>query len=208
MHPLALDGVWKITAAVLLGVAFGVIFIRSKLAFRQTLVDQFSFKDNTFAITFFVSMAVGVPLYYFGKKYGMIHVNNQSYQVMGIVYGAMLTGIGVALCGHIPSTAIASLAAGRLYSIWIFLGMLMAFPLLRYAKPIIKDWVYNREATFNPEDWFPQNVVVYLIPITCIILALFLRLIQRTDVAPADGGGDAAKSASGKKDKAAKPGKE
>ena len=201
MHPLALDGVWKVTAALLLGFVFGIILIRSKLAFRKTLMDQFSFRDNTFAITFLVSMAVGVPLYYFGKTYGLIHFKNETYQVWGIVIGAILTGIGVALSGHIPSTAIASAAAGRLYSLWIFFGMLMAFPLLRWAKPIVKDYVYNREATFNPEEWFPKNVIIYLIPITCIILALFLRLIQRGDAAPA--GGEGAKvPAAGKKDKA------
>ena len=74
MHPLALTGISRIIVALLLGFAFGFVLQRSSLASRKTLVDQFSFRDNTFAITFLVSVAVGVPIFYFTSKYNIIRL--------------------------------------------------------------------------------------------------------------------------------------
>ena len=103
MDPLTLTGLPRIIAALLLGFAFGFVLQRSKLASRKVLVDQFSFKDNTFAITFLVSIAVGIPIFYFTSKYNMIHLNPENYHFWGIIIGAMLVGLGAAYCGHIPN---------------------------------------------------------------------------------------------------------
>ena len=185
MHPITLTGAPRIVAALLLGLAFGFVLQHSKLASRKTLIDQFSFKDNTFAITFLVSVAVGVPIFYFTSKYNIIKLDPCNYQFWGVIIGAILTGIGVAFCGHIPITSIASIGSGKLYSLWILLGMLAAFPLLKLIHPIINDYVLSKPAPMNVNS-LGQNsllyngkiVMLHIFPIVCLILALFLRLIQ------------------------------
>jgi hypothetical protein len=185
MHPLALTGIPGIIAALLLGFAFGFVLQRSRLASRKTLVEQFTFKDNTFAITFLVSVAVGVPIFYFTSKYHLINLPTANYHFWSIIIGAIFTGLGIAFCGHIPITAIASFGSGRIYSLWIFLGMLAAFPLLKLIHPIVNDYVLSQSDPVNVNA-FAQNsffysgktIMLYAVPIVCIILALFLRLIQ------------------------------
>ena len=185
MHPLTLTGIPRIIAALLLGFAFGFVLQRSKLASRKTLIDQFIFKDNTLAITFLISVAVGVPIFYFTSKYHIINLSPGNYHFWGIIVGAIFTGLGVAFCGHIPVTAIASFGSGRLYSLWILLGMLAAFPLLKLIHPIVRDYVLSQS---DPVDvnaiaqnslfFSGKTVMLYTIPIVSLILALFLRLIQ------------------------------
>jgi len=185
MHPLALTGTTRIIAALFIGLAFGFVIQRSKLASRKTLVDQFSFKDNTFAIIFLISVGVGVPLFYFFSKFNIIYLNPGQYHFWGIVVGAVLTGLGLSLCGHIPITAVASFGTGRLYSLWILLGMLAAFPILKLIAPIINEYIFNIPEPFNVNElaqnsffFKGKNLMLYLIPIVCIVIALFLRLIQ------------------------------
>ena len=185
MHPLYITGIPRLIVALLLGFLLGFILLRSKLALRKTLVDQFSFKDNTFAITVLVSMVVGIPFFYFLAKYNLIKLDSNSYQFWAIVIGAVITGLGVSFCGHIPITAIASFGSGRLYSLWIFLGMLAAFPLLRLIRPIVNDYVFGRKAPMDVNALAQSNIfydgkttMLYAIPTICLILALFLRLIQ------------------------------
>jgi hypothetical protein len=185
MQPLALTGNPRLFVSLILGFIFGFILLKSGLAYRKTLMDQFSFKDNTFAIIFLVSVAVGVPIFYFTSKYNIIQLNPGNYQFWGVVIGAILTGLGISFCGHIPITAIASLASGKLYSLWILLGMLAAFPIVRMAKPILNDYVFNKAEPMNvnalaQNSLFFQGrtIMLYVIPISCLIIALFLRLIQ------------------------------
>lgn len=187
MHPLELSGTYKLLAALAVGFLFGFLLLQSGLSNRKTFMDQFSFKDNSFAIIFFISVAFGVPICYFLSKYGIINLHPTDYKFWPIVIGALFTGLGLVLCGHIPITAISSFGSGKIYSLWIFIGMLAAFPVVNLARPIIKDYITNKSDPVNvnlisENSLFFQGhtAMLYFIPIFCLILALFLRLIQRS----------------------------
>lgn len=187
MHPLALTGTAKLLAALILGFLFGFILLQSGLSNRKTFMDQFSFKDNSFAIIFFISVAIGVPICYFCHKYGIINLHPTDYRFWPIVIGALFTGLGLVLCGHIPITAISSFGSGKIYSLWIFIGMLAAFPAINLARPIISDYITNKTdpvdvnvISQNSLFYQGQTAMLYIIPIVCLVLALFLRLIQRS----------------------------
>ena len=186
MHPLQISGNAKLFAALFIGILFGFILVKSALSDRKTFMDQFTFKDNSFAIIFFISVTVGVPACYFLTKYGIINLHPSNYRFWPIVVGAILTGIGLVLCGHIPLTAIASFGTGKIYSLIVLLGMLAAFPVIKLIDPILSDYVFGKP---DPVDlnvlaqnslfYQGKTTMLYLIPAICLVLALFLRLIQR-----------------------------
>lgn len=186
MHPLEISGNVKLFSSLLIGILFGFILVKSALSNRKTFMDQFTFKDNSFAIIFFISIAVGVPLCYFLTKYGIIKLYPANYRFWPIVAGAIFTGIGLVLCGHIPITAIASFGTGKLYSLIVLLGMLTAFPVIKLINPILSDYVFGKPdpvdvnlLSQNSLFYQGKTTMLYLIPIACLVLALFLRLIQR-----------------------------
>ena len=124
-----LDGTWKIVAAALLGVAFGFLIVKSKIAWRKTLMDQLFLKNTRFMRTFFASVAVGTVIFYFFAKWGIVEYHPKPMFFWAAVGGGVLVAAGLTLCGQVPSSTIAAIAAGRLYALWVLVGMLLAMPV-------------------------------------------------------------------------------
>ncbi|HBM17003.1 MAG TPA: hypothetical protein DD381_11770 [Lentisphaeria bacterium] len=186
MNHLELSGNSKIIAALIIGILFGFIIVKASLSERKTFINQIHFKDNSLAITYLVSITVGVPLFYFLHKFGLINLNPSNYKFWPIVIGAIISGLGVALCGHIPLTAIVSFGTGRIYSFLALVGMLLAFPAIKSIDSFIGNYITGRPDPANinllAENSLFFNghtIMLYFIPFVCLILALFLRLIQR-----------------------------
>jgi len=187
MHPLALTGNPKFIAALIIGFLFGFILVKASISERKTFINQINFKDNSLAITYLISVTIGVPLFYFLHKFGLINLNPSNYKFWPIVIGAIITGLGVALCGHIPITSIVSLGTGKVYSLLVLIGMLLAFPAMQSIDSFLGNYITNQpdpaninELAQNSLFFKGQTIMLYLIPFVCLILALFLRLIQRS----------------------------
>ena len=183
MHPLALDGNWRIVAGILLGIVFGFLLVKSRVAWRKTLIDQLFLKNTYFIKTFLVSVAVGSILFFFCAKWGLVQPHFRVVNFWGAAIGGLLTAIGLALCGQIPASAVASLASGRLYAIWVLAGMLLAIPVVHVVSDGLADTLNKWPTPFKGEtlvDAFGSPQVCFWIAGISIIAALFLEFI-RTD---------------------------
>lgn len=181
MAPLALDGNYRIVAGILLGMAFGFLMVKSKIAWRKTLMDQLFLKNTTFLKTFLVSIAVGSLLFHFAAKYGLVNFQFRPIFFWGAFTGGLLTALGLALCGQIPASTVASLGSGRLYVIWVFTGMLLAMPVVHVISNFLSKTVYKWPAPFRcPETlqgYFTESIVFW-IPGVAIFIALFLEFVR------------------------------
>ncbi len=181
MHPLALDGNWRLVAGILLGIVFGFLLVKSKVAWRKTLIDQLFLKNTYFIKMFLVSVSVGSILFFFCAKWGLVNPQFRAVYFWGAAIGGLLTAIGLALCGQIPSSTVASLASGRLYAIWVLAGMLLAIPVVHVvsdglAKTLSKWPVPFQEETL--QDLFSSPQICFWIAGISIIAALFLEFIR------------------------------
>jgi hypothetical protein len=183
MEPLSLSGNYRIVAGVLLGIIFGFLMVKSKMAWRKTMIDQLFLKNTTFMKTFLVSIAVGSLLFHFAMKYGLVELQFRPIFFWGAVIGGGITAFGLALCGQIPASIFASLATGRLYSIWILIGMLLAMPVVHIVSKFLSKTIYQWPTPFNcPETlqgFFNENIVFW-VPGIAIFIVLFLEFV-RTD---------------------------
>ena len=183
MHPLALDGNWRVVAGVLLGIVFGFLLVKSKVAWRKTLIDQLFLKNTYFIKTFLVSIAVGSILVFFFQKWGIIHPQFRNIYFWGAAIGGLLTAIGLALCGQIPASAVASIASGRLYAIWVLAGMLLAIPVVHVVADTLADTLKSWPTPFKGDtltDIFTSSNTCFWIAGVSLLAALFLEFI-RTD---------------------------
>jgi len=183
MHPLALDGNWRVLAGVLLGIVFGFLLVKSRVAWRKTLTDQLFLKNTLFIKTFLISIAVGSVLFFFCEKWGLVRPQFRPMYFWGAVTGGLLTAIGLALCGQIPASAVASIASGRLYALWAAAGMLLAIPVVHIVSDWISDTICKWPAPFEAqtlEELFSNGQICFWIAGASILLALFLEFI-RTD---------------------------
>ncbi len=179
LHPLGLDGIARLIAGIILGFGFGFVIVKSDIAWRRTVLNMVMLKDSRFLQIFLLSLGTGVILYQLGNKAGLVKPNFRPVFFWGAAFGGIICGIGITLCRQIPATALASLASGRLFSIWVLAGMLLAFP----AAKIVSGWLSNTVYTWAEPFTFHEKVdsyastwmvAVWTVSI-CLIFALFLQ---------------------------------
>ena len=183
MHPLSLDGNWRLVAGIVLGMVFGFLIVKSGIVWRKTLMGQLFLKNMRFIKTFMVSIAVGAVLFLFCAKWGLVTPQFRPMYFWGAVTGGLLTAGGIALCGQIPASAVASIATGRLYTLWALAGMLLALPVVKVVSGWLSESVYKWPAPFSTDPtltaYFGAESTFWIAGIA-LFLALFLELI-RTD---------------------------
>ena len=179
MHPLALSGNYRIAAGIVLGILFGILLIKSGLAWRKTLMDIFNLKDASFLKTFLVSVSVGTALFYFAQRLELVNVNFRPVYFWGALSGGILAGVGASICGLFPSSAVASAASGRSYAVWVIIGMLLAMPATGMLSKFLSKTIYSWSAPFNfcerLDGYFSGGMAVIWISSISIILTLFLH---------------------------------
>ena len=180
MEPLALSGDYRLIAGILLGIIFGFVLVKIGIAWHKTMVDQLFLDNITFMKIFLVSICVGTVLFHFASKAGLVHPHFRPMFFWGAAAGGLLTAVGLAICGHVPATAVAGLAGGRIYSLWVLVGMMIAMPAVSFVSEFLSSTVYKWNAPFQcPEtldQLFSGSVYVW-IPIISGFLALFLDFI-------------------------------
>jgi hypothetical protein len=129
---------------------------------------------------FLVSICVGTVLFHFAAKAGLVHPHFRPMFFWGAAAGGLLTAVGLAICGHVPATAVAGLGGGRIYSLWVLVGMMIAMPAVSFVSELLSSTVYRWNAPFQcPEtldQLFSGSVYVW-VPIISGFLALFLDFI-------------------------------
>ena len=183
MHPLSLDGNYRLVAGIALGMAFGFLIVKSEIVWRRTLIGQLFLSNMRFVKTFLVSIAVGSLLFFFCRDWELVEPQFRSMFFWGSVMGGLLTAAGIALCGHVPATSVASLGTGRLYALWSLAGMLVAMPLVKIVSEWLSKTVYKWHAPFstNPtlNSYFGADTPFWVAG-AALLLAIFLEL-TRTD---------------------------
>lgn len=185
MEPLALSGTYRLTAGILLGAAFGFVLVRSGIAWRKTIMDQLSMKSTFFLKMFFVSVSVGTLLFYFAHKWGIVHYNFRPTFFWAAALGGLISAVGITICGQVPATVVASIAAGRLYSIWVLAGMLVAMPIVHLVSGWLSGTVYNWPTPFtyneNLQDLFSGNNFAFWVAGISMLLCFFFEFVRSAE---------------------------
>lgn len=111
--------------AIPLGILFGVLLQRGGVANYNVIVNQFRFKDFTVLKIMFTAIIVGGigVLLLHGAGHAQYHIKPAN--MLGVVLGAALFGMGMVLYGYCPGTGIAAMATGSLHALAGFAGMLL-----------------------------------------------------------------------------------
>lgn len=185
MEPLALTGNIRLVSAIFVGIAFGFLLIKSDLAWRSTCLNAIRLKDSRILKTFLFSIAVGVTLFFFAEQGGLVHVKVRPAYFWASLIGGIICGGGISLCCRVPITAIASLAAGRIYVIWVIIGMLLAFPCVNFMSGFLSKTIYNWTEPIKTEasisSFFSLNNAALWVAAVAMLLVLFLHFTLGSD---------------------------
>ncbi len=180
MEPLQLTGIWKIAFALVLGGLFGFILVHSEFFLRASIIKAIKLTDKSFFTTFLFSIAVGMVIFYFIYP-RIINEHCMPANFWGVIIGGIFAGIGLAICGHFPFNTLLSLATGKIYSIWVLLGMFLAIPLNKYISNWLYDTVYKfKELTDADASLLHSSQIEYFPLWIATILIIFVLVLHIT----------------------------
>jgi uncharacterized membrane protein YedE/YeeE len=132
-----MSAIMSILGAVLMGAAFGFLLQRGRVTSCNVIENQFRLRDFTVLKvmgTAIVVGGIGVLL--------LVDTGNSKYYVkdanmLGVALGAALFGIGMAVYGYCPGTALGAIATGSVHALVGAFGMIVGAVL--YALSF--DWI-------------------------------------------------------------------
>jgi uncharacterized membrane protein YedE/YeeE len=179
---LPIQGDFSLALAVIFGGIFGALLHRGRVADYNVIVNQFRFRDFTVLRVMLTAIIVGGVGIYLLHGFELAQYHIKPADMLAVVLGAALFGVGMVLYGYCPGTGIAAVGTGSLHALVGFLGMLVGGVLYALSFPWIKaniipvaafGKVRLPEISGIPEPvWFGTLIVVSLL--------LFRYLDRRT----------------------------
>lgn len=134
---LPITGTPSLVLAVIFGFAFGWLLHRGRVADYNTIVRQFLFKDFTVIKVMLTAIIVGGIGVFVLVQLGYAKFHIKPADLLAIMLGAGIFGIGMVLYGYCPGTALAAIGAGSMHALIGAFGMIAGGIL--YALTF--DWV-------------------------------------------------------------------
>ncbi len=126
-----------LVAAVVLGAVFGVLLHRGGVASYDVIVNQFRFRDFTVLKIMFTAIIVGGLGVLALNSAGLANYHIKATNLLGVVLGAGIFGVGMVLYGYCPGTGIAAAASGSLHGLVGLAGLLVGGTLYAFSYPWI-----------------------------------------------------------------------
>ena len=172
------NGSLKIIIGLILGIVFGIIVVKSSKMLRSSMKKCIKLSDFSFIQLIMFSIAIGAILFYIGYDYGLFNLSNlPNTNFWGILLGSLISGLGFAICGQYFISALVGFVTGRIYSLWVLLGMLLALPFHRF----LKDLFNNSSEPVVTNSTFEEYISVYYLPLWISVLLIIGVLIMQVN---------------------------
>ncbi len=166
----------ELIIGLITGVIFGFLLQKAQVLRFEKQVGFLLLKDMTIIKFMFSAIAVGVIGIYLLKDMGLIELDLKSTVVSAQAIGGILFGIGWAIMGYCPGTAVGAIGEGRWHALWGVLGMLTGAAIYAEIYPMLKSnllaWGNLGNKTI-PELLNINHWIVITIFVTGIIALLF-----------------------------------
>jgi hypothetical protein len=186
MHLLAVTppvtGSVALIAAVVLGAVFGLLLHRGGVANYNVIVNQFRFRDFTVLKIMLTAIIVGGLGVLALNSAGFANYHIKAANMLGVVLGAAIFGVGMVVYGYCPGTAIAAAAAGSLHAVVGLVGLLVGGTLYAFSFPWISQKILPVAALGKVRlpDVTGVPALVWFVALIAIALVVFF-LIERAE---------------------------
>ena len=135
---LPVEGNFNLILAVVFGAVFGMLLQRGRVADYNVIVNQFRFRDFTVLRVMLTAIVVGGIGVYVLHQFGLAKYHIKPADMLAVVSGAALFGVGMVLYGYCPGTGVAAVGTGSIHALVGFLGMLVGGVLYALSFPWIQ----------------------------------------------------------------------
>lgn len=120
------------------GIAFGFILQKARVLRFEKQLGALLFKDMTIIKFMFSAIAIGMIGIFILSDIGFIQLSHKSMNVGGVLIGGGLFGIGWAIFGYCPGTAMGAVGEGRWSAVFGIFGMLLGAGIYAEFYPFFK----------------------------------------------------------------------
>jgi uncharacterized protein len=106
------------------GMVFGFLLQKGQVTKFRVIVGQFLLRDFTMLRVMLTAIVVGAIGVYALRAAGLVALHPKPALLGGTVVGGLVFGVGMALLGYCPGTAVAAMAEGSRHAIAGVVGML------------------------------------------------------------------------------------
>ena len=132
-----------LTLGLVTGVAFGFLLQKGRVLRFGKQVGAMLFKDMTIFKFMLSAIVVGMFGILILSDLGLITLSHKPMNVGAIVIGGSLFGIGWAVMGFCPGTAVGAVGEGRWHAIFGIIGMLIGAAIYAQLYPFFKATVLS-----------------------------------------------------------------
>ena len=132
------DAPWKLALGLLTGVLFGFLLQKGRVAKFHVILGQLLLKDWTVVKIMLTAVIVGSIGVYALADLGLARLHVKPALLGGVLLGAALFGVGMAVFGYCPGTGVAACGEGRRDAVAGVLGMLAGAAAFVALYPALK----------------------------------------------------------------------
>lgn len=126
---------------LLTGIAFGFLLQKGRVLRFEKQIGALLFRDMTilkFMLSAVVVGGLGILLL---SELGLIVLSHKAMNVGAVLLGGALFGVGWAISGFCPGTAIGALGEGRWHAIFVVVGMIVGAGIYAELYPIFRETI-------------------------------------------------------------------
>lgn len=123
------------------GIAFGFLLQKGRVLRFDKQVGAMRLRDMTILKFMLSAIVVGMIGIYVLKDMGMITLGHKPMNVGAVIIGGILFGIGWAVMGYCPGTAVGAIGEGRWGALFAIAGMITGAALYAELYPALKSSV-------------------------------------------------------------------
>jgi uncharacterized membrane protein YedE/YeeE len=173
-----ITGTPALALAVLFGIVFGFLLQRGRVTDYNVIVNQFRLRDFTVVKVMLTAIIVGGLGVLFLVDHGQAKYHIKDANMLGLIIGSAIFGIGMVLYGYCPGTALAAIGTGSLHALIGSLGMILggivyALSFDWVSAHILKVWAYGKVRLpditgLSDPVWFGGLIVLAAVVFTLI----------------------------------------
>ena len=163
-----------------IGMAFGAVLVVSGLADARRIFEMLRLRDLSLMRTIFAALALGMAGVALLDAAGLAHTGVKTLHVLAVGFGGVVFGLGFALTGYCPGSALAAAAQGR-RDAWATVGGALAGTAAFAALYDVLEPAVFRPMTYGKPTlatWLGVSPLAVALPLAAAI-ALALRLTSR-----------------------------
>lgn len=178
------DSPEKLALGFVSGLVFGFLLQKGRVAKFEVILGQFLLKDWRVLKIMLTAIAVGSV-----GVYGLVQSDLASLSVKPLVYGgiligAVLFGIGMAIFGLCPGTSVAACGEGNRHAMVGVLGMLVGAALFVAAYPLVEPFIkgFGNAGELTIPEWLqisPWMAIAGLLLVITVVLTSVEYLERR-----------------------------